>query len=407
MIKKVNSTIVGENEEDMYQTELACLLCLACTCSYMDATSSCGRAPGSTTISYLNSLYRDVFLICTSFMTAVVGAMVIHLILRSSHIAPHHVDASPGILLVVSIGLLICPFNIFYRSTRYCFLQVIRNITCSPFYKVVLVDFFMADQLTSQIPLLRHMESTACYFLAGSFKTHQYEASSPIIVFCDQLLWNLASSGQSHYTFKRIFNFASVQEDGENDHLANMGKYVSTMLAAGARAIAAAVSRTIVALLERLKLEYIVLGEKKNLCELIKTIAANQGLKGFWKGNFVNILRTAPFKAVNFYAYDTYRKQLLKVSRNEETTNFERFLAGAAAGITATILCSPEQMELGPMRTLLYGAIAGTCAEAATYPFEVVRRHLQMQVQATKLSALILATCPKIVEQRGIPALYA
>ncbi|KAF9590161.1 hypothetical protein IFM89_031765 [Coptis chinensis] len=62
-------------------------------------------------------------------------------------------------------------------------------------------------------------------------------------------------------------------------------------------------------------------------------------------------------------------------------------------------------MELGPMRTLLYGAIVGTCAEASTYPFEVVRRQLQMQVQAIKLSAL--TTCTKIVEQRGIPALYA
>lgn len=256
-----------------------------------------------------------------------------------------------------------------------------------------------------------------------------------------------------------------------------------------AGAVAAMVSRTFVAPLERLKLEYIVRGEQKNLFELIKQIAATQGLKGFWKGNFVNILRTAPFKAVNFYAYDTYRKQLLKLSGNEETTNFERFLAGAAAGITATVLCIPmdtirtkmvapggealggvigvfrhmlqtegffslykglvpsvismapsgavfygvydilksaylhspegrkrifqmsqqqgnalDQLELGPMRTLLYGAIAGACAEVATYPFEVVRRHLQMQVQATKLNAF--ATCVKIVKQGGAPALY-
>ncbi|KAL5558998.1 hypothetical protein UlMin_035209 [Ulmus minor] len=258
-----------------------------------------------------------------------------------------------------------------------------------------------------------------------------------------------------------------------------------------AGAIAAMVSRTFVAPLERLKLEYIVRGEQKNLLELVRTIAASQGLRGFWKGNFVNILRTAPFKAVNFYAYDTYRKQLLKFSGNEETTNFERFIAGAAAGITATILCLPldtirtklvapggealggvlgafrhmiqtegffslykglvpsilsmapsgavfysvydilkssylrspkgrkriqymnqqgeelnalDQLELGPLRTLLYGAMAGACAEAATYPFEVVRRQLQLQVQATRLSAL--ATCVKIVEQGGIPALY-
>ncbi|KAL5779700.1 hypothetical protein ACOSQ2_010437 [Xanthoceras sorbifolium] len=259
-----------------------------------------------------------------------------------------------------------------------------------------------------------------------------------------------------------------------------------------AGAIAAMVSRTFVAPLERLKLEYILRGEQKNLFELVKQIATNQGLRGFWKGNLVNILRTAPFKAVNFYAYDTYRKQLLQFSGNEETTNFERFIAGAAAGITATTLCLPldtirtkivapggealggvigafrhmiqtegffslykgllpsilsmapsgavfygvydilksaylhspegmkriqkmnqqgheltafDQLELGPIRTLLYGAVAGACAEAATYPFEVVRRQLQLQVQATKLSAM--ATFVRIVEQGGIPALYA
>ncbi|XAR62285.1 hypothetical protein NMG60_11016991 [Bertholletia excelsa] len=252
------------------------------------------------------------------------------------------------------------------------------------------------------------------------------------------------------------------------------------------------VSRTFIAPLERLKLEYIVRGEQKNLFELTKVIAASEGLKGFWKGNFVNILRTAPFKAINFYAYDTYRNQLLRMSGNEETTNFERFLAGAAAGITATVLCIPmdtirtkmvapggealgsvigafhymiqtegffslykglvpsvismapsgavfygvydilksaylhspegmkriqnmkrqgdelnalEQLELGPIRTLLYGAVAGACSEAATYPFEVVRRQLQMQVRETKMSAL--ATCLKLVKQGGVPALYA
>jgi hypothetical protein len=99
--------------------------------------------------------------------------------------------------------------------------------------------------------------------------------------------------------------------------------------------------RTFVAPLERLKLEYIVRGEQKNLFELIQTISASQGLKGFWKGNFVNILRTAPFKAINFYAYDTYKSKLVRMLGNEESTNFERFVAGAAAGITATLLCLP------------------------------------------------------------------
>uniref|UniRef100_A0A1J3G3E7 Putative mitochondrial adenine nucleotide transporter BTL3 n=1 Tax=Noccaea caerulescens TaxID=107243 RepID=A0A1J3G3E7_NOCCA len=259
-----------------------------------------------------------------------------------------------------------------------------------------------------------------------------------------------------------------------------------------AGAFAAMVSRTCIAPLERMKLEYIVRGEQRSLLGLIQRIATTEGIRGFWKGNLVNILRTAPFKSINFYAYDTYRGQLLKLSGNEETTNFERFLAGAAAGVTASLLCLPldtirtvmvapggealggvvgafrhmiqtegffslykglvpslvsmapagavfygvydilkstylhtpegkkriehmkqegeelnafDQLELGPMRTLLYGAIAGACSEAATYPFEVVRRHLQMQSHAKKLSTV--ATCVKIIEHGGVPALYA
>ncbi|CAN7125935.1 unnamed protein product [Brassica rapa subsp. narinosa] len=223
-----------------------------------------------------------------------------------------------------------------------------------------------------------------------------------------------------------------------------------------AGAFAAIVSgRTCIAPLERMKLEYIVRGEQRNLLGLIQMIATTEGVRGFWKGNLVNILRTAPFKSINFYAYDTYRGQILKLSGNEVTTNFERFIAG----VTASLLCLPldtvrtvmvapggealgglvpslvsmapagavfygvydflksaylhtpegkkrlehvrqegdelnafDQLELGPMRTLLYGAVAGACSEAATYPFEV-------------LSAV--ATCVKIVEHGGVPALYA
>ncbi|KAL5078429.1 hypothetical protein RYX36_017413 [Vicia faba] len=118
--------------------------------------------------------HRDAFLICTVFMTAVVGAMVLHLLLRAAGFFPGNVDAIPGILLLFFIAMLICPLDIFYRPTRFCFIRVIRNIICSPFYKVLLVDFFMADQLTSQ-------------------------------------------------------------DDSDVAHLANMGKYISAMVAAGAR----------------------------------------------------------------------------------------------------------------------------------------------------------------------------
>ncbi|KAL7144993.1 hypothetical protein ABFS83_07G049000 [Erythranthe nasuta] len=175
--------------------------------------------------------YRDAFLICTCLMTSVVGAMVIHLILLSTGFPPHKVDLIPGILFLCFVVLLICPLNIFYRPTRFSFLRVIRNIVCSPFYKVLMVDFFMADQLTSQIPLLRHMESAACYFTAGSFKTHRYET---------------CKSGKMYRELAYVISFAPYYwramqcvrrwfDESNVDHLANLGKYVSAMVAAGAR----------------------------------------------------------------------------------------------------------------------------------------------------------------------------
>ncbi|TYH79152.1 hypothetical protein ES332_D03G042300v1 [Gossypium tomentosum] len=140
-----------------------------------------------------------------------------------------------------------------------------------------------------------------------------------------------------------------------------------------AGAVAAMVSRTFIAPLERLKLEYVVRGEKRSFIELIKWIAASEGLKGFWKGNFLNILRTAPFKAINFYAYDIYRSQLLKLSGNEEATNSERFLVGAAAGITATLLCLPmdtiRTVMVAPGGEALGGLIGAFCHMIQTEGF--------------------------------------
>ncbi|XVF66452.1 hypothetical protein PTKIN_Ptkin10aG0036800 [Pterospermum kingtungense] len=174
---------------------------------------------------------RDAFLICTTFMTSVAGAMVIHLLLRAGGFSPAHVDMIPGILLLIFIALLICPFDIFYRPTRYCFLRIIRNIICSPFYKVLMVDFFMADQLTSQIPLLRHLESTACYFLAGSFKTHQYATCKNGMLY-RQLAYVISFSP---YYWRAMQCARRWFDEYDLNQLANMGKYVSAMVAAGAR----------------------------------------------------------------------------------------------------------------------------------------------------------------------------
>lgn len=122
-----------------------------------------------------------------------------------------------------------------------------------------------------------------------------------------------------------------------------------------------------------------------------------EGFFSLYKGLVPSIISMAPSGAVFYGVYD-----ILKSSYLHSPEGIKRIQHMQKQGQE---LSAFDQLELGPIRTLLYGAIAGACAEAATYPFEVVRRQLQMQVQSTKLSSL--ATLVKIVERGGIPALYA
>ncbi|KAK4266177.1 hypothetical protein QN277_027137 [Acacia crassicarpa] len=175
--------------------------------------------------------HRDAFLISATFMTAVIGAMIIHLLLKAAGFSPSQVDDIPGILLLLPLCLLICPFDIFYRSTRYCFIRVLRNIIFSPFYKVLLVDFFMADQLTSQILLLRNLETAGCNFIGSVFKTYPTGtcSSGKLYMEITYIISFLPYYWRAMQCARRWF------DDNNVDHLTNMGKYVSAMVAAGAR----------------------------------------------------------------------------------------------------------------------------------------------------------------------------
>lgn len=173
--------------------------------------------------------HRDAFLMSASIMCTVVAALVINLCLRNA--GASYANAVPGALIVLSTGLLVCPFNVFYRSTRYCFMRVLRNIVFSPFYKVLMADFFMADQLTSQIPLLRHMEFAACYFMAGSFRANPYETCTN-----SQNYKHLAYViSFLPYYWRAMQCLRRYLEEQDTNQLANAGKYVSAMVAAAVR----------------------------------------------------------------------------------------------------------------------------------------------------------------------------
>ncbi|KAK9024182.1 hypothetical protein V6N11_004359 [Hibiscus sabdariffa] len=79
----------------------------------------------------------------------------------------------PLILVVLVFIILFLPFNILYRSSRYFFLVCLFHCICAPLYKVTLPDFFLADQLTSQVQALRSLEFYICYYGWGDFRHRQ------------------------------------------------------------------------------------------------------------------------------------------------------------------------------------------------------------------------------------------
>lgn len=73
--------------------------------------------------------------------------------------------------------------------------------------------------------------------------------------------------------------------------------------------------------------------------------------------------------------------------------------------------------RLNPAQSLLYGAVAGCCAEATVYPLEVVRRQLQLQsISASTCGCShhvqsqlngIVTVCMRISSQQGLGGFYS
>lgn len=66
----------------------------------------------------------------------------------------------------VYIILIFLPFNIFYRSARYWFLEVLVRALSAPFLPVKFKDFFIANQFTSLTQFLYTIQFAACIYPA-------------------------------------------------------------------------------------------------------------------------------------------------------------------------------------------------------------------------------------------------
>jgi solute carrier family 25 phosphate transporter 23/24/25/41 len=151
--------------------------------------------------------------------------------------------------------------------------------------------------------------------------------------------------------------------------------------------VAGAVSRTCTSPLERLKILNQVRGmqligknEYNGVIRSLVQMVEIEGVKGLFKGNGTNVIRIAPYSAIQFMSYERYKKFFLKRNGN-------------------------RSIHLTPVQNLLAGGCAGVTSLLFTYPLDLIRSRLTIQTTQTKYNG-IMHTFDTIVKEEGYRGLY-
>ncbi|KAL6350747.1 hypothetical protein AAG906_028214 [Vitis piasezkii] len=125
--------------------------------------------------------YREVLLLSFCLATLALASVVSNLDMEMDPKTKDYkavTELIPLVLVVLVLIILLCPFNIILRSSRFFFLTCLFHSLCAPLYKVTLPDFFLADQLTSQLQAFRSLEFYVCYYGWGDYKLRQNTCST-------------------------------------------------------------------------------------------------------------------------------------------------------------------------------------------------------------------------------------
>jgi solute carrier family 25 phosphate transporter 23/24/25/41 len=146
-----------------------------------------------------------------------------------------------------------------------------------------------------------------------------------------------------------------------------------------AGAVAGAVSRSIVSPFERLKiLQQTQFGPSPKYVGIVpslRLILREEGIRGYFRGNWANVLRIAPTSAFQFYFYDAFLKMV-----------------------------QPDASSLTSGDRLIAGGLAGGVTLSLTYPLEFIRGRLTVQTE-DKYRSLSHAF-RSVVRKEGVFALY-
>ena len=156
---------------------------------------------------------------------------------------------------------------------------------------------------------------------------------------------------------------------------------------------AAAISKTMVAPIERVKLllqvqavskQIAAKDQYKGIVDCFVRIPKEQGFTSFWRGNLANVIRYFPTQALNFAFKDTYKQLFL--AGVDKKTQFGRYFVGNLAS----------------------GGAAGATGLCFVYPLDFARTRLAADVgKGTSREFTGLGNCIATIAKRdGVKGLY-
>lgn len=153
----------------------------------------------------------------------------------------------------------------------------------------------------------------------------------------------------------------------------------------GCGAVAGGVSRFIIAPLDVIKIRFQVqhtqhsgLYHYTGVLDAFKTVAKEEGIRAFWKGNLAAELMVVPWAAISFLTHQRF-KALFQDSRTPTSS---------------------------PLTSLLSGSIAATTATIATYPLDLLRTRMAVQTNQQKVYQSLSHACKEIFKREGFMGFY-
>ncbi|KAL3679562.1 hypothetical protein R1sor_022518 [Riccia sorocarpa] len=176
--------------------------------------------------------HREVLMAGSVLLCILLASMIGHLFLHDVSDS-HYVDFVPLSVFMLLVGLLFFPFNEFKRSSRIFLIITFTRLAFAPLYKVLLKDFFLGDQLTSQVPMLRNLLFTLCYYSGGFFKSNNADGClSDESYFAFTIIVSLVP-----YWWRFLQCIRRYVEEHDFHQMQNAGKYLSTAVAVALRII--------------------------------------------------------------------------------------------------------------------------------------------------------------------------